>query len=256
MGLFGRGAPPRRSEADMMVERLERHVDEAETRYLGVLRRELANMLLESDPWLFERTYRKARQMASDLARADAALVQAEETALLQRFRHYPDFELIGTWHVVPYVEGRNMTSDDQIVDRYLEVTRMLLLLRRRDPYLKDKPLFEEREVKAFEENFRRHLDRRLRKRLEDAIRLYYAWRAGWDGATQDPFSTLHKPFRSAEVEVTPLESMADHQFGISFPKTDEHGVYSFFVFDDGRVHHSYDASDAAYGARRPLMFS
>ena len=255
MGLFGKRPAPRTTPRDHLVTSLERHVEEAETRYLGVIRRELANLLLESDPLLFDRTYRKAQSMASDLTRADAALVEAEEHALLQRFRHYPDFELIGTWHVVPYAEGRDMISDDQIVDRYLEVTRMLLLLRRRDPYLRDKSLFEERETKAFEDNLRRHLDRRLRKQLEEAMRIYYAYRAGWEAATQDPWSAINQDFRSAELIVTPLQSMMDHQFGITFPKTNEHGVYSFFVFDDGRVHNSYDASDAAYGSRRSLIF-
>ena len=255
MGLFGKRPDPGPTQQDMLVTSLQRHVDEAETRYLEVLRRELAKLLLESDPMLFDRTYRKARSMAEDLTRADAALFEAEEAALLQRFRSYPEFDLIGTWHVVSYLGGRRMISDDEIVDRYLEVTRMLLVLRRRHPYLRDKPLFEEREAKAFEDNMRGHLDRRLRARIEGAMQLYCVHRSGLEKGVSEAYPNERPVFRNVEVEVFDLPHMGDEgRYGVAFTETGECGAYGYFVFEDGRVHRSYYASEKGFVTFRPLL--
>jgi hypothetical protein len=43
------------------------------------------------------------------------------------------------------------------------------------------------------------------------------------------------------------LPSYADVRYGIHLKQTDEYGVYSFFVHDDGKVSSRYARSDATF---------
>ena len=51
----------------------------------------------------------------------------------------------------------------------------------------------------------------------------------------------------------TRLISRTDVRYGIHIKSTNEFGIYSFFVFDDGRIHHSHYRSDPLFQLEQPL---
>ena len=130
MRLFGRKSQA--AAYDHERARLVRNLHEAEFRYLDIMRREPANMIVAASPDLMTRSYEKAwrfeREMAESPVRA-----QAEEAALVTKFPMFSDFELLNKRHFVPYSEAGDMLHDVAIEERYHDVSRMLVFMRRRD---------------------------------------------------------------------------------------------------------------------------
>lgn len=91
MGFFGRkakGAYQDREEA-------ARNLREAETRYLEVLRREIANLIMGVDPDLMVRAYEKARSWEQETA-GNADRLRADEHALIVKVPMFEEFDRIG----------------------------------------------------------------------------------------------------------------------------------------------------------------
>jgi len=76
--------------------RLTRNLSEAEARYLGVLRREIANLIMASDPDLLMRCYQKAWTFEREIADSPQRAI-AEEAALVAKFPTFEEFDLIAT---------------------------------------------------------------------------------------------------------------------------------------------------------------
>ena len=251
MGLFGKKAqaPERNYERTLLV----RNLNGAEVRHLEVLRREIANLIVDSDPNLMIRCYNKAwafeREMAANQERATA-----EEAAIVGKFPTFPDFDLLGTRHFVPYGEARDMWSDDDLVERYHEISRMLIFMRRRRDFGADVPVHDAKEEEILHACMQREKDRRFRARIEDAMRRFYVYRAGLEKG--DPSALGVNNYVDSEVEIFHLfnSSLPDNEYAILFKKTDEFGVYSFHVIEDGKISYSYYRTDGAFKERQYLM--
>jgi hypothetical protein len=97
---------------------------------------------------------------------------------------------------------------------------------------------------------------RRFKARIEDALRRCHAYRHGFDAGKGEPYSGLHETFSDAEIEVfqIPYGASPENETGIVFKKTDEYGVYSFFIADGNKTYHSYYRTDSAFKKREPLL--
>ena len=246
MGLFGK-----KPNINHEAARLEHNLAEAEVRYLEVVRREIANLIVQSDPDLMMRSYQRAwtfeREIAASLERAIA-----EEAALVAKYSTFSEFELLGTRHFVPYEDARKMSSDDELADRYQEVSRMLVFMRRRRDFAADIPVHDKEEEKVLRECMGRERDRRFLKRIESALKRFYAYQSGLQMGDPKTFGVAN--FEDAEVVIVPLPSLPDNEYGIAFKKTDEYGVYSFHVFDSGETSHTYCRSNSMFQDRKYLM--
>ena len=58
------------------------------------------------------------------------------------------------------------------------------------------------------------------------------------------------------EVEIVCVDGSFDSEYGITFKKTGEFGVYKFSVFDDGETRGTYYRSDALFKNRELLGFA
>ncbi len=250
MGLFGKRAqaPEQNYEKSLLV----RNLKDAEVRHLELLRREIANLLVDSDPDLMIRCYEKAWAFEREITASRERAV-AEEAALVAKFPMFTDFDILGTRHFVPYREARDMCSDDELVERYHEISRMLVFMRRRQEFSAKVPVHDAKERDVLYECMRREKDHRFRERIEDAIRRFYAFRAGLEKG--DPTTCGISNFEDAEVAIIHLPSLPDNEYGITFKKTDEYGVYGFHVFDDSlKISYSYYRSDFMFKERHYLM--
>jgi hypothetical protein len=246
MGLFGK-----KSHINQETARVGRNLAEAEVRYLEVLRREIANLIVQSDLDLMMRCYQRAWTFEREITNCPERAV-AEEAALVVKFPMFSEFDLLGTRHFVPYEEARNMSSDDDLADRYHEVSRMLVFMRRRRDFAANIPVHDAKEENVLHECMGREMDRRFRKRIEDAIRRFYAYRAGLEKGDSSTFGVTN--FEDAEVVIIHLPSLPDNEYGIAFKKTDEYGVYSFHVFDSGEISYTYCRSNSMFQERKYLL--
>ena len=93
--------------------------------------------------------------------------------------------------------------------------------------------------------------DAKFRLRLERAIDDFYLWRSARDetpGARDDTFDY-------GDTTVRRIDHFAENRYGVHFKDTNECGLYSFFVFDDGRISHYYYRCDHTFQEERPLNF-
>ncbi len=98
MGLFTKKQPAYDQEKAMLAVSLI----EAEERYLGGLRREIANLIVAIDPDLMTRCYDKAWDFEREIA-ANVVRAEAEEAALIAKFPQFSDFDLRHTSHTATY---------------------------------------------------------------------------------------------------------------------------------------------------------
>jgi len=253
VGLFGRKA----QQLGQALARVTENWDEAEIRHLEVLRRELANLMVEADPYLMLQSYEKAWAWEQETA-ARPDRLRADEAALLAKIPMFRDFDLIGTRHFVPYADGRQSLSDDDLVERYLELSRMLVFMKNRSEteVTHRRPLHNENEHKVLLNTVRRVDDRRFRARLEDALQRCHAYRQGFGAGKDDLYAGMHETFSDAEVEVfqLPYGLSPENETGVVFKKTDEYGIFASFTHDSGRTSDSYYRTDRQFKSRVPLL--
>jgi len=248
VGLFGKKARPEQSSN---LRQLVSNLTEAEVRYLEALRREIANLIVESDPDLMVKCYEKAWAFEREIA-GSPERATAEEAALSAKFPMFRDFDILETRHFVPYQTARQMLDDDDLIERYHEISRMLVFMRRRQEFSAKVPVHDEQEFQVLRNSMQRKQDRIFRDRIDDAMQRYYAYKAGLEAGGLGAFGETN--FEDAEAGIVHLPSLPDNEYGITFKKTGEFGVYSFHVPDSGKISYSYCRSDLMFKERRYLM--
>src|SRR5262249_19546446 len=103
-------------------------------------------------------------------------------------------------------------------------------------------------------EYIRQIKDTKFRLRLERAISDFYIWQACKDQmiGTRD----AEEVFNHLNTTVRRVEHLVENRYGVHFKDTNEWGLYSFFVFDDGRVSYYYYRSDSTFQEERILDVS
>lgn len=160
---------------------LRQNVNEAETRYLEVLRREIGNILMNADPNLMLSAYEKGWNYQDEITKAGQERTVADLTSLTLKHQFFSDFDLLCTRHFVPYGDARSMTSDDDLVERYLEISKMILLNKLIDSEHRNFRLFTDEEFDVLRKIVRRCKDRDFKRRIEEAVDRYYAFRRAID---------------------------------------------------------------------------
>jgi hypothetical protein len=242
-GVFAAGLyVGRRSQAPALntlantADRKASAANEANDRYLEVLQRESANIIARDDPEKMIALYRKAKAQEREMLGADKSRVQAELTVLTHKYPVYEDFDKIATKHFVPYSTETPWGADETYLDisKFLSLTRML--------GGRSRPAFPDDDDKIFQRCMQELKDRKFRKSLEDAIEKYYVARR----VAEESGSVMHN-YEDGYIGIFRLPSYADVRYGIHLKQTDEHGVYSFFVHDDGKISSHYSRSDQSF---------
>lgn len=233
---------------------LRRNVNEAEDRYLEVLRREIGNILIDVDPDLMVSTYEKGWRYQDEVLEAGKERISADLKSLTLKHPFFQDFDLLGTRHFVPYEDARSMSSDDDLVERYLEISKMILLSKLVDAEHQNFRLFTEEEFEVLRKTVRRCKDRAFKRRIEGAIVRYHALQRAIDRYGSKEAREQINPLEEGDLEVFRLPSDGpENVLGIIFKQTDEFAAYSTFHDDDGKVFKSYYRSDPAFQKRDVL---
>lgn len=253
VGWFLRGRIAKGDGQTMSADKaaLRRNVNEAEDRYLEVLRREISNMLLNIDPDLMVSTYEKGWRYQDELVEAGKERTSADLKALTLKHKFFSDFDLLGTRHFIPYGDARWASSDDELVERYLELSKMILLPRLLDTDHSPIRLFTEEEFDILRKTARRCKDRAFKHHIVQAVDRYYALQRAIDRFGSKEAREQMNPLDDSDVEVFRLPyNGPENELGIAFKHTGEFGVYGTFHHDDGKISKSYYRSDKAFQKR------
>lgn len=253
VGWFLRGRIAKGDGQTMLADKvaLRRNVNEAEDRYLEVLRREISNMLLNIDPDLMVSTYEKGWRYQDELVEAGKERISADLKALTLKHKFFSDFDLLGTRHFIPYGDARWAASDDEIVERYLEISKMILLPRLLDMDDSSIRLFTEGEFDILRKSVRRCKDRAFKGHIVQAVDRYHALQRAIDRFGSKEAREQMNPLDESDVEVFLLPyNGLENELGIAFKHTGEFGVYGTFQHDDGKIFKSYYRSDNVFQKR------
>jgi hypothetical protein len=238
---FGASAANKRAQKLLgwRTDESERVRLETETRYLEVLRRELANVIVSDDPNKMVAAYYKAWEFEGELSRAASSRVEAELNVLTERYPVYEEFDLLNVRHFVPYSDAANC-GEDAVEERYLDISKFLILKNIKAK--SSRPVFSEKESETLRNSMRRESDRRFRAKIEDAMKIYNVARSA---AKDGSFERID--YEDASISVFPLQHFAESRWGIHFKPTDEFGIYSVFYADNSKAYRSYYRSDNSF---------
>ncbi|ANM04703.1 hypothetical protein AMC78_CH02617 [Rhizobium phaseoli] len=243
------GAKAEHGAAAQVLYQKSRALDEAESRYLQTHLREVANLLLAIDPDLMERAYTKARRRQDEAIAGGHARIEAELTALSHKYPFFQDFEIVGTRHFVPYSDAPFYRTEDNLVDRYLDISHWLALSFWKKHGDKVPALFDDDDQKVMERVVQEERDRKLQRRIEAAMELHRLFSTTVERYGQEQFKHGAVSLETAQVSIrqgaTPYSP--EIEYWISFREPEDYGVYSFFVHDDGRISRSYYRSNADF---------
>lgn len=203
--------------------------------YLKILQREMANVLIRKDPQRFLETYKKAHEEFDSIKSSDPQVLKAKLLLLTEKYQQYEDFDLIGTRDYVLYADALSGHPLDEIEGRYSDI---LMFQALQSELEKDWPSFantSEKEVEHLKEYVRNVIDTQFKQKLKNAISEFYSLRQ------KQP--DLHS-LDTTEFFIKYVHDFAENRYGIHLKSSNEFGLYSFFVFDDGKIHESYYRSD------------
>jgi hypothetical protein len=216
--------------------------------FLQTLRRELTNVMVWRNPQRYLQLYRQLNSEILSLRSWRPEETSKRLAELVSKYPHYSDFDAIGTREYILYADGLSMLDDDDVENRYRDLVMFAALSSLVDPSWKDaatKMLIhttDEKELAHLTEYVKRIEDTKLRLRMERAID---------DNAmarTEDA-RNLNNDFYS----IIDLPHLVENRYGVHLKRTNEFGIYSFFVFDDGRISRNFYTSNPNFTEERLL---
>lgn len=181
---------------------------DAENRYIEVLRRELANIIVSDNPSKMVSLYRKAWGFEQDMLKADAARVQAEFDVLTNRYPLYADFDLLGTRHFVPYNDAVESCEEDAVAERYLDISKFMILNNINEK--STRPIFSESEDTILRKTMTREIDHRFRARIIDAMDKYDMVRSADKNQQYERID-----YEDRVLSIFPLQHIVELRWGI-----------------------------------------
>ena len=254
-GWFLRGRIAKSAGHTMQADKatLRCNVNEAEERYLEILRREISNILLNVDPELMVSTYEKSWRYQDELVTAGKERISADLKALTLKYKLFSDFDLLGSRHFIPYSDAREWVSDDDLVERYLEISKMILLPRLLGKQNQSIPLFYDKEFDILKRTVRKYKDGVFKQHIVQAVNRYNALRKAIDHyGSKEAKQTYSLDDSDIEVFRLPVQ-MGSSELAIVLKQTGECGVYERFIHDDGEISERFYRSDIAFQKREAI---
>ena len=147
----------------------------AEQRYMSVLRRELANIILNREPGrylkVYDRLFSFERRVQDDPTNFKSQLL-----SLCEKYPQFGDFDILGTRDFVPYEEAVDWLTTDDLIERYEDIVKFSILRCQLDSDWPNKgPVTsdEEREVAA--KSIRDFCNDKDKIRIDQALELCFA---------------------------------------------------------------------------------
>ncbi len=214
--------------------------------FLTGLRRELANYLIWCDPDRYVSLYKVVHAETSSFKDLEAIKRDARLATLCKKYERYEDFDLVGTRDYVLYPDTLWRYQQEEIERRYRDIVNFQASMIATNRHWKWFKATSDEEFQHLNKYVRSVKDTQARQRFEQAIREHYIWRAGNE-------APLEAYFEWPDFSVERVPHYAENRYGIHDKKTNQYGLYGFFVADDGKIYHSYYRSDPAFESEKLL---
>jgi len=219
--------------------------------FLGVLRRELANILVWQNPKRYLNIYRELHQEIRTLPSLRLEEVRQRAAELGKKYPYYNDFDIAQTREHVLYADSVSWMGYAELESRY----RDLVLFMGFSAFLDE--VWKEARIHTTSDRDLDHLIKYV-KRIEDTqLQLRIKSAMGENRrARRDP--TYHENLDNDFFKIIDLPHFAELRYGIHFKQTNEFAIYSSFVFDDGRTMDHFFRSDPTFQKEEvldPLSF-
>jgi hypothetical protein len=220
--------------------------------YLGTLRRELANILVWRDPQRYLQFYRKLHAEITSLVSWRHEEVDKRLTELRSRYQFYSDFDAMSTRDHVLYAEGYPFMSYDDLEARYKDIVMFAALSSISDPSWK--AAASRHFVHTTSDTDLAHLSEYVQKIEDTKFRLRLE-RITESGASLPSIADNPLDFDNDAYSIKYLPHFAENRYGIHLKHTNEFGIYSFYISDDGQVRRSYYRSDHTFELEQSLCY-
>jgi|KBSSwiStaDraftv2_1062776.scaffolds.fasta_scaffold199513_2 hypothetical protein len=216
---------------------------------LNAYRREIANVLVWRDPDRYLDFYRTLHTEVSTYKDWKIDALQAKHDELAKKYPQYADFDGFGTRLHVLYTDTHGGWSDD-LAARFADITRFQALAFA--SYWKSDAIWlggatSDDDLAHFTEYVPRIKDTKFALRLERAVDDYRVWCEGKGGRPHWDSPIEEQTFDTYTVTVRPISHFAENRYGVHFKDTNEFGLNTFYVFDDGRISYSHYRTDATF---------
>lgn len=206
-------------------------------RYLSVLRRELANAIMQRDPDRLERAYSKLSDSFRKFREFSKSQQLATRTAIAAEFPDYADFDLLGTREHVLYDDAASMFDTDTLIERFEVIAKFHALSKLVDESWRDAPPDYSSEVQHLSKYVVRLRDGHFARRMRNAMQLYFvALRAT---AKHNPQAASLMSFETEDFSVHFVSHIAESRYGVRFKDTGECGLYARYEQMTGRLYRS-----------------
>lgn len=227
------------------MKELTRLVSFYRSRYLNILQRELANFLIRKNPKNLLRLYENIHAESEGIKTARSEVLKARLLLLTEKYPTYDDFDIIGSRDYVLYDDALISYTSEEIEQHY---TDLRIFQEVQSKTTEDWPMISptsdrEYELENLKEYAQRVADTKFKSKLKKAISDFYTFR-----------KDNEKTIETDEFSVHWIDHPADDiRYGIHIKADNEFGMYSCFVFDDGRADISYYRSDAEFKKQEGL---
>lgn len=213
--------------------------------FLTTVRRELGNLLIWEDPMRFKDLYARLHAETSSYKFWKPGALQDAYDQIAKRYPNFGDFDVLGVRTYVLYPTARALLSDEDLASHYADLTRFVALLAATEADWRQYSPTSEDEVRHLDKYARSVLDTKFKLRLQRAIQDLYVWLSADD--------TGDRAFDRQLYSVQRVNHFAENRYGVHLKDTNEHGLYSFFVSDEGKIYHSYYRSDPTFQSEKWL---
>lgn len=212
--------------------------------YLGVLRRELGNEIMNRDPDRYLKNYYHLLDEKAKFEKLANEEIITRIQTISQDFRYFTDFDVIGTRDYVLYSNAFDTEDIDSLIRTYNNIVSYALLQTKIDEFWKYKVSeISEEELEHLKEYVSKVRDTKFLAHLHQAERDY------WNYKVTEPEDLS---FENNEYTVHPITDVAEVAYGVYIKKTDEYGIFSTF-YGDNKNFDSYYRTDATFEKRIPL---
>jgi len=219
-----------------------------ENRYLEVLRREIGNLIIQSDPDIMLKVYEKAECLESHYRDAPKDHAQVALKCLTDKYPMFIDFDFIGTRHFVPYDEVCKDCGIAEIIEWYEDITNFLILSSICLEDTGDGNITNDKEKEVLKKIIRRIKDKNLKNNIDIAMQRFWLKESILEEEKQESIYEL-RDYEDAEYVVNKLlfDVIPETKYGITIKSTEEYGIYSMYCGDTGKTSISYLRADCKF---------
>jgi hypothetical protein len=210
--------------------------------YIDVLRREIANIIMNDDINRFQKAFNYMIDWQSEIIESDAKRVSAEMNLLLVTFANYEDFDIISTRHCVPY--SRSWLGIDDYIERYILLSKFLIVESIENKSEKDTLIYSEMEIEVFNKQYVIYKDKSLENHIKEGMKRFDIWNYAKDSLYENYNDEEYSVSIIGEKNGRPFSPTTD--YGVTCKLINEFGVMSIFHGDD-KTFTSYYRSDKAF---------